>query len=103
MDGDVLIWLKVGRELVELELELEVTTVEDTGTVGGTEDVGDTAIVVGKAVGGMFGRIFGGAFGGLLGEGCILASIRPSFRSRFSGAEKTLASTSSRVAEFLEI
>ena len=102
MDGDVLIWLKVGREVVELELVM-VTTVEDTGTVGGTEDVGDTAIVVGKAVGGMFGRIFGGAFGGLLGEGCILASIRPSFRSRFSRAEKTLASTSSRVAEFLEI
>ena len=102
MDGDVLIWLKVGREVVELELVM-VTTVEDTGTVGGTEDVGDTAIVVGKAVGGMFGRIFGGAFGGLLGEGCILASIRPSFRSRFSRAETTLASTSSRVAEFLEI
>ena len=89
--------------MVKLELMVELSAAEGTGTVGGTAGVGDTATVVGSAVGGVGGRIIGDVFGRLLEGGCILASIKPSFRSRFSRAETTLASTSSRVAEFLEI
>ena len=89
--------------MVELELVVELTAAEGTGTVRGTTGKGDTATVVGSAVGGVFGRIIGEVLDRLLEGGCILASIKPSFRSRFSRAETTLASTSSRVAEFLEI